>query len=465
MLGGEYDVKSEVNVEKLSTVEKVELITSNLLDQYTIRHFARGNVGIGLYRWNGKRYIPCDDEISSIIEQIANDLNIKVTNFIENEVIGSIKRKTWYPLDDNNNLVIGFDNVLIDWTDLITGNVFPIEIERGKELITFIHIPHELDVALLKILFDKGNVNVESEKQIIEEIEPDITNVFREWVEDNWLILYEIIGYTLYPDYPYHKAFMLIGSGNNGKSTYIKLINTIVGKENMAAIPLQAFIEDRFAAAQLYNKLVNTFPDLPQIPLRHTGYFKGLTGEDVMPMQRKYREPFMAMNFAKLIFSTNQLPETYDYTNAFWHRWIIIDFPNEFPESVGFFERTFTEEKIKRIIAISMWAFYQVLKREKFSIEISGEEVKEKWLRQSDVVYDFIKTMIEKGILEKNPDGKILDDELWQLWVSFANEQGYETRDKRWFTLALQKHGIQKSRTKNESYYKGLRRVDQELWR
>jgi putative DNA primase/helicase len=466
-------LRSEKNIEKLTTQEKIDILTNWILDQYvSIKHFIKNGVSIGLYKWDGKRFTDCEKELEGVIEY--NELGIPINTHIVNEVIEKIKRRTQHFLNEKReDLIITFENGIMDWTDILLGNVHikPLE-EYGKELrenttswIPFIYIPHELDIALLKELFEKlfkdKNIDIEIEKQIIEQIEPDIVNVFKQWVGDNWLLLLEIIGYTLYPDYPYHKAFMLLGKGNNGKSTYIKLINNIVGEHNVSAIPLQTLLSDKFARAELYHKLVNTFADLPPKPLEETGIFKALTGEDRIDASIKFVQKMLGFyNYAKLIFSANELPKTRDITDAFFHRWIIIDFPNKFPEQIGFLESVFTEEKIKRIIAIGIWAFYLVTKRNKFSIEISGEETKKRWMRETDPIYDFIQSMIERGILEQDPDGKIKDTELWELWVKYAEEQEYEKMDKRRFTITLQNYGITKVRGKTEEYYKGLRKIE-----
>jgi putative DNA primase/helicase len=457
------------NTEK-TTQEKIEDLTKWILDQFvSIKHFVKNGKSIGLYRWNGRKFIECEEELKNIIEN--NDLEYKINTHIVNEVIEKIKRKTYHELIENNDLIISFDNGIFDWTDLLTDNItiksfeeYTKELREGiTNIIPFIHIPHELDITLLKTLFEHKDVDIENEKRIIEQLEPDITNIFKQWTNDNWLILYEIIGYILYPKYAYHKAIMLKGIGSNGKSTYIRLLIDVVGKDNAISLPLHEICEERFVRSQLINKLLNAYPDLPYQPLKYTGYFKALTGEDRITADIKYREPISFTNFAKFVFSANQLPKTLDKTDAFFERWIIIDFPNKFQRIDGFYETHFTEEKIKRIIAIGIWTFYLVLKRNEFSITEEMREAKEIWIRESEPIYDFIQTMIERGILIKDIDGKILDSDLWKLWLSFAEEQGYETMDKRRFTMELENYGITKIRHRYESYYKGLRLTQNDL--
>jgi putative DNA primase/helicase len=457
----EEERKKIEDVEKLKTEEKIELIGEWFIENYIFKHFIKNDISIGLYKWNGYNYEPYEEQLKADIQKYAkNEFRIRVNTHLVNEVIEYIKRRTQYIMSDNDNdLRISFNNGILDWTDIIIGNCELKDIELGMDNPIFLHIPHELDIKTLKTLFEHKDVDIETEKRIIEQLEPTITNVFKQWVNDKWLLLYEIIGYILYPKYVYHKAIMTIGEGANGKSTYNRLLHDIVGEKNSLSRTLQELSNpnERFIRAELYNKMLNVCSDIPKEPLRYTGYFKMLTGEDYITSDRKYKEPISFKSFAKLVFSANELPEISDFTKAFLRRWILIEFPNTFEINEGFYESVFTEEKIQKIIAIGIWTFYHVLKRNHFAYE---EEIGEKWRRKSDNIYDFIQTMIEQGILIKDPDGKIKDTELWELYIKYCEEKDYENKDKRQFTLRLSEYGITKTRDAYNYYYKGLRKAE-----
>ena len=77
------------------------------------------------------------------------------------------------------------------------------------------------------------------------------------------------------------------------------------------------WIRYRFALANLYGKHVNTFADLKSLKLSETGNFNSdpITGE------HKFGQPFTFRNYAKLIFSANEIPESDDKSVAFYRRW------------------------------------------------------------------------------------------------------------------------------------------------
>lgn len=142
--------------------------------------------------------------------------------------------------------------------------------------------------------------------------------------------LIEYAGYCLYRRYLIHKALILLGEGANGKTTFINLIKSFLGPENCSHETLQELNEVRFARAELYQKYANLFADLPGDRLFKTGVFKAVTGGDPISAERKFQNPFSFTNYAKLIFSANKLPATIDDTDAFFRRWLIVEFLNKF---------------------------------------------------------------------------------------------------------------------------------------
>ncbi|MGO9613260.1 MAG: DUF5906 domain-containing protein, partial [Dissulfurispiraceae bacterium] len=67
--------------------------------------------------------------------------------------------------------------------------------------------------------------------------------------------------------------------------------------------------------------------------LSNTRLLKQLTGGDLIQADRKFLAPVKFLNYAKLIFSTNQIPRTTDQTDAFFRRAFIVEFPNQFEDN------------------------------------------------------------------------------------------------------------------------------------
>lgn len=140
--------------------------------------------------------------------------------------------------------------------------------------------------------------------------------------------LYELMAYSLYRDYPYQKFFILYGEGKNGKSAFLRLLETILGGHNVSCVKPQDLINDRFASVNLFGKLANISPDIPYTELNDSTLIRELTGDDDIRGQFKHKDSFNFKNHAKIIFSANELPQVKDKNYAFDRRLYIIMFCN-----------------------------------------------------------------------------------------------------------------------------------------
>lgn len=153
--------------------------------------------------------------------------------------------------------------------------------------------------------------------------------------EDARSIAWEVIAWILTPNRSIQKAILLLGEGSNGKSTYLRGIINLIGKQNTTALSLHKIEQDRFAAARLMGRLANICPDLPTGHLSGTTMFKALTGGDVLSGEYKFKDSFEFLPFCKLIFSANKPPQSDDNTHGFFRRWQVVPFSRSFEEGAA----------------------------------------------------------------------------------------------------------------------------------
>lgn len=147
------------------------------------------------------------------------------------------------------------------------------------------------------------------------------------------MIAQELMGYLLIPETVAEKAFILYGPGRTGKSTFLKLIEHILGKKNISNVALQDLFQ-QFKPSLLFGRLANIYADLPNKALQDTGIFKTLVSGDTIVAEEKFRSPFSFSNKARLLFSCNELPANYvDRTDGFYRRLIILPFLRQVEES------------------------------------------------------------------------------------------------------------------------------------
>lgn len=143
-------------------------------------------------------------------------------------------------------------------------------------------------------------------------------------------IIFELVAYLITPDQSLQTAVMLLGGGENGKSTLLSTLVRFLGAANVSAVPLQRLDEDRFATAELYGRMANIVADLDARALRSSSTFKGITGGDLLQAERKFRPSFSFYPYARLIYSANEVPPTPDSSDAFFRRWLIVPFEQSF---------------------------------------------------------------------------------------------------------------------------------------
>jgi len=160
---------------------------------------------------------------------------------------------------------------------------------------------------------------------------PNVDKLFREIVlKEDIITLYEIIAYCFYRGYPYPKSFMLYGNGANGKSTFARVLTRILGRENVSSVSLETLETSPFGISQLYGKLANINPEMGYGVVRSANTLKKLTGSDLVVNERKFKDPFSFLNYAKLIFLSNDIPYSKDKSFAFYRRIFLLEFPHRF---------------------------------------------------------------------------------------------------------------------------------------
>ena len=241
----------------------------------------------------------------TIIKEQLEILNPAIKTCEVTEIINKIKRRTYVELDqfDRDSNLLNLRNGLLN---IMTGEFTS-------------HSPDGLSTVQLPINNDP--------KAKCPNVLRFLGGVLRP--KDVFTVL-QIFGYCLYRTAKYEKAVMCSGKGDNGKGTLLKLFERFLGDHNVSHASLQELNNDRFAIADLHGKLANVCADLKAEKLINTGTFKMLVSGDTIRAQKKHGQPFSFKNYAKLIFSANEIPESNDQTYAYFKRWIILLFDKIF---------------------------------------------------------------------------------------------------------------------------------------
>ena len=102
------------------------------------------------------------------------------------------------------------------------------------------------------------------------------------------------------------------------------MIESMVGSVNVSNITLTD-LQQRFASYGLLGKLLNSCADLEISELEDTSILKKCLGEDTLRGEQKGKDAISFKSYAKLIFSTNEMPVIKsEKTNGFFRRLLIL---------------------------------------------------------------------------------------------------------------------------------------------
>ena len=223
--------------------------------------------------------------------------------------------------------------------------------------------------------------------------------LFNSWVKPEYVVnLYEIMAFCLLPLYFIERMFVLLGTGANGKGVFkVILANLLGGDKNITTSDLNMLSTQRFASSSLYKKLLCEIGETNVTKLKETQLLKRLcSGKDNVRAEFKGKDQFNFINYAKILISTNYLPETEDKTFGFYRKWLIIDFPNVFEIEKDMI-KDLTTEDYENLMAKCLETLKSLLTSLKFSNEGNFEERKARYEEKANPLDKFISEQFEIG--------------------------------------------------------------------
>lgn len=209
-------------------------------------------------------------------------------------------------------------------------------------------------------------------------------------------LIEECIGYTFYRDSKLGKCFILTGEKNNGKSTFIFMLNNLLGDDNYSSVDITNLARE-LDIASLANKLANIKDDIADNYMDglNVSLFKQVATGNRCRGKFLYNDPFDFYPYATLIFSANSIPRIKDPTGAVTKRMVIIPFNAVFtkddPDYDPFInEKLCAPECMEYLVKIGINALINVIVRNSFSTCEAADKEMEVYKVGNDSVLSFI---------------------------------------------------------------------------
>lgn len=209
-------------------------------------------------------------------------------------------------------------------------------------------------------------------------------------------LLEECIGYCFYRRNELGKAFILTGKKSNGKSTFLLLLNELLGNDNVSNLDL-AELGDRFNKATLFSKLANIGDDIGSdfLPSNQLAIFKKIVTGSRIPAENKGEAMFFFEPYVKLLFSANEIPRMKDPTGAIQRRLVIIPFNATFSKNDADFDpyikyKLIEQSSIEYLAILGIESIKRVLQNNDFTQSDAVDKEMEQFNKDNNPLLLFV---------------------------------------------------------------------------
>ena len=180
------------------------------------------------------------------------------------------------------------------------------------------------------------------------------------------MVLAEYVSW-IFTDIKLEKAMFLYGSGCNGKSVFIDIVEALVGKENVC----HESITDMYGEngdnhrSNIIRKLLNTSSDIAPLVL-HGDLFKSMiSGESISTKQNVTS----TTDYAKMLFSLNELPKKNDLASDYYRQLLIVPFNVQIPKSEidPYLAKKIINDELPGIMNWVLKGYVRLIQNQKFS--------------------------------------------------------------------------------------------------
>lgn len=230
------------------------------------------------------------------------------------------------------------------------------------------------------------------------------------------------------------KAFILTGEGSNGKSTFIAMMQHLLNEDNIAALDLKE-LDQKFQNTALFGKLANLGDDISDEFIVNASIFKKfVTGERVQ-VQNKGEKPFEFNNYAKFLFSANNIPRIKDKTGAVLRRLLIVPFNANFTKDDPDYDSDIKyklqeQEVMEYMIVLGINALKRVLEKKGFTESAKVQEQLKEYEETNNPIIGFFEECEMEDFQIENE----LSDKVYKRYREYCLANNFNPMSKNEFS-------------------------------
>ncbi len=250
-------------------------------------------------------------------------------------------------------------------------------------------------------------------------------------------LLEEVGGMCLYRDNTIGggKAVILTGDKSNGKSTFISMLQAMLGADNVSNLDFKE-LDGKFSTAMLFGKLANLGDDISDSYKEDVAIFKKIVTGEPIKAEEKGKPPFNFKPYVKLVFSANSIPRINDSTGAALRRLLIIPLNAKFSENDSGYDpqirlKLSQKEAVEYFIVLSIQGLQRVLTTKKFTIPVKVQDEKDSYEKENNPVLAFIDEIGTDEIINE-PTAKV-----YSRYCEFCLANGFKEMSKLTFSKRI----------------------------
>jgi putative DNA primase/helicase len=258
---------------------------------------------------------------------------------------------------------------------------------------------------------------------------------------DRQKALQEYVGYCLHVgEMPIHRALLLVGTGSNGKSTFLNIVTDLLGSDNTTGYSLEDLVDSEYHVAQMHGTVANIDPDVGDW-ISNPSMFKKLVGGDrKVSARHPYCKPFDFNPTAKQLYAANEVPGTKVDDDAFFRRWLIVEFPHTFtaPDEPGPDKDPELVDTLRsELSGILNWAlegYDRLMKQGHFTNEGDASDKWDRWQSWGDSIDRFLSECINT-----DGDAKQRSGDVYARYKAWCEQHGISPDERSPLTKRIKK--------------------------
>jgi putative DNA primase/helicase len=277
------------------------------------------------------------------------------------------------------------------------------------------HVPHFWNTVSVPFAYNVAAPEPRRWLAFLDELWPDDP--------DSIAALQEWFGYVLSGRTDLHKILLQVGPTRSGKGTIGRILERLLGKANVAA-PTLASLGTNFGLSPLLGKPLAVVsdarlagPNVHQVVER----LLSVSGEDLITVDRKYREPWTGKLSSRFVILSNELPRFGDASGAIANRFVVLVMTRSFLHR----ENTrLTEELARELPGILGWSLDGLERLTRQGRFTEPQSSRDAILALQDLVSPkaaFVRDRCEVGIGYED-----LISDVFAAWREWCEENGHK---------------------------------------